>query len=311
MRGLVWMRNEMVALAVGLASCQAHVAEMSPQPAGASGSVARGDFVSFYERAAARTAAGGGRERDLNRHRALARYRIECSTKVSSGNRAYFTLARTDDGRAVLFVWTDDGPVRDLQRAVRVGTYSALVDPVPPDRQPGSLDWGWIYDRNGDGWVDYFTYLDGANPVMTDDIAHLVPRKPGVKPGDPVKIAGLEELELVMDKVELVFTHHADDDFDGRSDAVVAALRHPENPIWFYGSGVLRSRELTQVVDEDWRFVSDIRVKAGAVPRQNGQLQISFFRPGERALEVSSRYLAAINDGIRACRIPSGTLPRE
>lgn len=284
------MRKEILALALGLVWCRVFAAEMPPE--GAEGKPARGDFVSFHERAAALTPAGGGRAPDL------ARYEIRCSLEMPS--RAYFTLARTTDGRAALFAWTDHGPVRALEKVISFGG------------EPGrTLSWGWLYDRNGDGWVDYFTLADGAMPVISEKIAHLVPRKPGVKRGDPLKIESTQELALLLDNVQLVFTHHADDNFDGRSDAVVAALWHPENPAWIYRYGVLRSRAFTPVIDEDWSFVSHIGTKAGSVPRENGQFQVSFFREGARALETSSQLLAAINDGIRACRIPKGELPRE
>jgi hypothetical protein len=153
--------------------------------------------------------------------------------------------------------------------------------------------------------------VDGAVPVASDDTTHLVPRKPGVKLGDPIKIESREELDLITRNMQLVFTHHADDDFDGHSDAVVTSIHHPANPFWFYRYGVLRSRAFTQVIDEDWSFVSQIGNKVGTVPRENGDFRVSFFWPGERALEVSSKLLGAINDGIRACRIPKGELPRE
>lgn len=284
------MRRGILALALGLTSGQVLAAEMPPKPAGADGKPARGDFVSFHERAAALTPAGGGRAPDL------ARYGIGCSLEMPSGG--YFTLARTDDGRAALFVWTDRGPVRALEKVISFG-----------DQPEKSLSWGWLYDRNGDGSVDYFTLADGAMPVISEEIAHLVPRRPGVKRGDPIKIESAEELRLLISNVQLVFTHHADDDFDGRSDAVVAALWYPENPAWIYRYGVLRSRAFTQAIDESWSFVSHIGTKAGSVPGEDGDFQVSFFREGARALETSSRLLAAINDGIRACRIPKGDLP--
>ncbi len=108
----------------------------------------------------------------------------------------------------------------------------------------------------------------------------------------------------------LVFTHHADDNFDGMSDGVVAALWDPENPIWMHGNGVLRSRTFTQAIDEDWRFVSDIGARAGPVPRSPQGFEVSFFGEG-RPLETSTKMLDIIHKGIRACRIPKGALPRE
>lgn len=286
------MRKTILALALGLASSRGLADEMPPKPARADGKPAQGDLVSFHDRAAALTPAGGGEAPDL------ARYRIGCSLEMPSGG--YFTLARTEDGRAALFVSTERGPVSALEKVVSFGG------------EPGkSLSWGWLWDRNGDGRVDYFTFVDGAMPVASEKIAHLVPKKPGAKRGGPLKVESVEELQLLMGSVQLVFTHHADDNFDGRSDAVVAALWHPDNPVWIHGYGVLRSRAFTDAIDEDWSFVSRIGTRAGPVPRENGAFQVSFFSDGARALETSSKLLAAINDGVRACRIPRGELPRE
>lgn len=265
--------------------------DMPAKPAGAEGNVPSGDFVSFYSRVAALTASPPD----------LTRYGIECSVPVgekTSGD--YFTLARPEDGRSALFVFTEGtGPVTDLEKVISFGG------------QPGrSLSWGFLYDRNGDGWVDYFAFLDGAQPVKTDEIAGLIPKKPGAKRGEPIKIESKEELRLIIKHSRLVFTHHADDNFDGKSDGVIAALWDPENPMWIYGNGVLRSRVFSQVVDEDWRFVTDIGTRAGPVPRTPEGFEVSFFS-GERPLQTSSQLLGAVNRVIRACRIPKGALPRE
>lgn len=264
--------------------------DMPAKPAGADSNVPPGDFVSFYPCAAALTIS------PIN----LDLYRIECS--VSSGEKpheGYFTLARTDDGKTALFVITEKGPVTNLAKVISFGGQ--------PDR---SLDWGFLFDRNSDGWVDYFVYLDGALPVKTEAIAGLIPKKTGAKHGDPIRIESKEELKLIIMNTRLVFTHHADDNFDGKSDGVVEALWDLENPLWRYGNGVMRSRAFTQMVDEDWRFITDIGTRAGAIPRTPQGFDVSFFRD-QRPLETSTKLLDIINEGIRACRIPKGALPRN
>ena len=264
--------------------------EMPAKPAGVDSIVPPGDFLSFYPHAAALTIS------PVN----LDLYRIECS--VTSGEKTdegHFTLARTDDGKAALFVFTEKGPVTNLAKVISFGGQ--------PDR---SLDWGFLNDRNSDGWIDYFVYLDGAMPVKTAAIAGLIPKKPGAKRGDRVKIESKDELELIIRNTRLVFTHHADDNFDGKSDGVVAALWDIENPIWMYGNGVMRSRAFTQEVDEDWRFITDIGTRAGTIARTPEGFAVSSLR-GQRPLETSTKLLEAINKGIRACRLPKGALPRN
>jgi hypothetical protein len=117
--------------------------EILPEPAGASGDVAPGNLVTFFPKATVLTASPPD----------LSLYEIECSEWVGSYNAgSYFTLAYSEDEDSAFFIFTDRrGPVADLEKVVSFGGQ--------PER---SLSWGFLYDRNGDGWVDYFSLLDGA-----------------------------------------------------------------------------------------------------------------------------------------------------
>lgn len=260
------------------------VEEMPQKPAGISSTNLVGDILSFYPGVATLMSSQEKIEKNM----------IECSKSLGLF-RGYFTLARPEDSSVVFFVFTDKGPITDLKQ-------------VFPE--PGSLDWGYIYDRNGDGWVDYFTYLDNALPVKTKEIAHLIPSRPELKHGDRVAMENFEEIELIIRNSQLVFTHNADDNFDGKTDGVVAAIWDSENPMWLYGNALLRSRSYTQKIDEDWSFFSDIKKPVGAVPKLSGKYNISFYMGGN-PLEMSSDLLKSINKGVRKCRLPKGILPKE
>lgn len=264
--------------------------EMPLMPARAGPTTQPGDLVSFYATAVRLTTSPPN----------LKSYGIECSVPIESRDgKACFTMAMTGDRRSAFFLFTEKTvPVRDLGKAVSFGGQ--------PDR---SLTWGFLYDRNGDGWVDYFTLLDGAQPVKTAEIAERIPKKPGAGRDRSIKIESFEEIQLMMKHTRLLFTHNADDNFDGKSDGVVAPLWDPDNPVWIDGSGVMRSVSFTQEVDEDWRFYDDIAVRSGSVPRNQGRFEVSFFQGPP--LEISSRILDSINKGVRACRIPMGTLPKD
>lgn len=261
------------------------VDEMPKKPAGINTTSQVGDMLSFYPRVATLMSSQEKIDTKI----------IECSKSLGLF-RGYFTLARPEDNRAVFFVFTDKGPITDLNQ-------------VFPE--PGSLDWGYIYDRNGDGWVDYFTYLDNALPVKTEEILDLIPDKSGYKPDEGIPIDSKKELMLIVKHSQLVFTHNADDNFDGKTDGVVAAVWDSQNPIWIYGNAVLRSRAYTQEIDDDWRFFSDIKTRAESVPRTSkGNYNISFYM-GSNPLEMSSEIMKSINKGIRKCRLPKGILPKE
>ena len=256
------------------------VDEMPKKPAGIDATNQAGEILSFYPRVATLMSSQDKIDTKV----------IECSKSLGLF-KGYFTLARPEDNRAVLFLFTDKGPITNI-------------------KQVDNLDWGYIYDRNGDGWVDYFTYLDNALPVKTKEIAHLIPSNPGLKHGESMPINSQEELMLIIKHSQLVFTHNADDNYDGKTDGVVAATWDSENPMWIYGNALLRSRSYTQKVDEGWKFFSDIQNPSGAVPQLSGEYNISFYMAGN-PLEMSSDLLKSINKGIRKCRLPKGILPKE
>jgi hypothetical protein len=256
---------------------------MPAAPAGATATVAPGDFLSFYPKAVAQTPSPAD----------LSRYGIECTVPIEEG---YFTLARTMDGRSALIAFTRR-PVTDLSEALSFG------------RPTKSLDWGLVYDRNGDGWVDYVVYLDGALFVENESVAGRIPKRPGAKSINLKEMAP-GELQIMLENTRLVFIHHADDNFDGKSDAIVGVLWDPERPAWIYRRAVLRSHAFTQEIDEDWTFVTDITARTGSVPRTQEGYVVEGIK-GPHHLENSTNLLNLINTGIRHCRIPKGALPRE
>lgn len=261
--------------------------DMAPTPAGATAASPPANFVSFYPKAEARVSSPPE----------LSRYGIECTERLDSIiGSGYFTLARTQEGTSTLIAFTQN-PVRDLSEALSFG-------------RPGrSLDWGFVYDRNADGWADYVVFLDGAMPVETEEIVGAIPKRSGAK---AIKLSEMVpgELELMMKNTRLIFIHHVDDNFDGKADAIVGVLWDPERPVWIYRRAVLRSNAFTQEVDEEWTFVTSIIDKVGSVPKAEDQYRIEGVK-GPRHLENSTKLLNAINAGIRRCRIPKGALPRE
>lgn len=287
-------------LAIGALSCaQAPVRrlpvadEMPPAPVA---TLPAGDLLSFYPRAPSFAPAPE-----------LERYGIECSVPIQGG---WFTLAVRDDGREALFVLTAK-PVTSLARTVSFGG------------EPGkTLDWGFVYDRNGDGWADYVALLDGAMPVGTPELLAAVPKRPMpavTAEGGSYRLTR-EEAQLQLASVRLAFVHYVDDDFDGKTDALVSSLQDPDHWGWLYRRAVLRSRDHSQAVDEEWTFVHHIAAREGPIPRApDGSFVWLGGIGGEASLELSrgkrldrlSWAFELVNAGLRGCRIPSGALPRE
>jgi len=92
---------------------------------------------------------------------------------------------------------------------------------VPPGGAPrgATRDWGYVFDRNYDGMVDYLAFLDGVNPVVPDGWK-------GELPNLTRPFSGEEFKEIVLPNTRPVFWHVGDDNFDGEHDAVAASFRN-------------------------------------------------------------------------------------
>jgi hypothetical protein len=118
-------------------------------------------------------------------------------------------------------------------------------------------DWAYVYDRNADGHADYLAYLVGPLPVMPDSF-----------PADlPVEAAGMSyaQLDYLLDHQRYVFTHVADEDFNGTVDAIVLYCRAPDRAwvkdfaaILSFGGGA---------PDTAWTFRDAIATPTGSLRR--------------------------------------------
>ncbi len=273
------------------------VDEMPAAPERASETVPAGDLVSFYPRAPSALASGPD----------LERFGIECSVPITMRDgKGFFTLALRDDRREALFAFTPE-PVTDLGKTLSVS----------PGSSGKSMDWGFVYDRNGDGWADYIAFLFGPMPVGTPEILAQVPARPApqLRPeGGATYRITREEYALQVASTRLVFNHFADDGFDGKADAIVSALMDPDRWGWIHRRAVVRSRAHSLVVDEDWVFVQDIAAREGPVPRGPDGRFVALEGLGstrEDHLAEFTQFFEYVNAGLRGCRIPRGALPRD
>ncbi len=133
--------------------------------------------------------------------------------------------ARIDDAH-VSFIGTDPDEILIVALTGRrfSNPEKNLLFRVPPGGPPrgGTRDWGYIFDRNYDGRVDYLVFLDGVNAVVPDDWE-------GELPNLTQRFTGRELREIVLPNSRPVFWHMGDDNFDGEHDAVAASFRNLDN----------------------------------------------------------------------------------
>jgi hypothetical protein len=223
---------------------------------------------------------------------------------------------RTTDS-LVLSIWAAKGGTarlavftpRPITKLAKVVSLQVLYTAPPrgsgamsvPTARPGpdaSLDWAYVFDRNGDGAIDYIASLVAARPVEGESFPADYPT--GTQP------IGFKEYELFIRSGRLVFTHYADDNFDGTVDAIVAPLPDPDRPAWVRAYGVLRSSHFDGAVDDEWAFAQDIAARSGDVPRVGTGYEMVDAEPprvleGSEWLAKGTALLGRINEAVRTC----------
>ncbi len=208
-------------------------------------------------------------------------------------------------GPARLAVFTPS-PIAKLAKVVSLQVlYTARprgrgAMPVPTAR-PGpdaSLDWAYVFDRNGDGAIDYIASFVAARPVEGESFPADYPKG--------TQSIGFKEYELFIRSAHLVFIHYADDNVDGRVDAVVAPLPDVDRPAWVSSYGVLRSSHFDGTVDDEWAFAQDIARRSGDVPRVGAGYETVDAEPprvleGGEWLAKGTALLGRINEAVRTC----------
>jgi hypothetical protein len=105
--------------------------------------------------------------------------------------------------------------------------------------------WGYIFDRNGDGKIDYLALLGGAAAFKTADFPEDYPRRNGY--------FSPKQLEYFVEHCRLIFNHWADDNDDGLIDAVVH-VDIDSTRDWVDRHLLVRSKAFNRSFDDAWGF---------------------------------------------------------
>lgn len=280
----------------------------------------RGDITQFRRQANMRT----------ENHPPNESLRILCRAKV---DRTHVTFI-TADRKTVLLVTLTPIPLVDptkdlgidMEHAIRFGMPRLRPGrPTPPgpmtieflditdtDRKTATMDWAYVYDRNGDDFVDYFTHVSGIMPTLPD------PRPDGIPPmnvGPVVRESSIssDQIMFIADHMQLQFAHAADDDFDGRADGFVIGTQELKSG-WVDGQVVIRSTRFNDdydacVYEPGMTGIAPATCRFGAGGyRVPGRFFTGFNRvpPGPEI-----RFLARINAAARKCGLTARHFRRE
>jgi hypothetical protein len=197
-------------------------------------------------------------------------------------------------------------------------TLDSLADPVRDvsptvgfDKSRPTLGkvstWGYPFDRNRDGKIDYFALVGGAAPFEDEDFPENYPRQ-----GEATMV---HHVELFVAKCKIVFNHWADDNFDGRIDGVVQADMDPERN-WVYRQILARSLKFDGRFDDVRAFRTDTSSFNDSVSFTPERVN---YRPigmtagsiGKKEMDDKSAVMGLMNQAIEACgkgsfRLPNG-----
>ena len=212
----------------------------------------------------------------------LAKWSVACTRP--DGKRGFVSLLADEGGRVVMAAYSENEPVN----------VPRLFD---PRRNGATRDWAWVFDRAGRGRIDYFAFHMGDQPVKPGNFREDFPKGRG--------LSRKEDVDYLFANVRTVFYHGADDNGDGRVDTTVYPVVDPERPAWIEGFAVLQSSRFNDVIDTDWLFLDDIRVRRGPVPRNAKGLRVRLDpedgMPPDRILPAWSDMLADFNRTVDQC----------
>ncbi len=220
-------------------------------------SFAQEDIISFYPKAYAKT-QNPPEEKKLM---VIAEQKMEDK---------YVTFLGVEKGKVLLAAITNEQlkKVKDKIRlkvrfeekyfGVELGYYASTFF----EMRRVSLDtnymsnWGYVFDRNNDGKIDYIAYFVGIYPVKRKDF-------PSDFPKDLKSLGRSEQQEYVetfKKSCQLIFVQSADDNFDGEADAVVIERMDTERD-WVDSWMILEDVDLDEKIDSCWFFRDSVGVK--------------------------------------------------
>ena len=159
--------------------------------------------------------------------------KILCQVQLRA-DQGYATVLSVKDNKVFIIAFSPHQLERPWSTITLRGVFVPTGESHPTDE--GTMDWAYVFDRNGDGKIDLFSYLVG--PLW------MIPSADGDHDQLPVVKDGvlIDFFEENRDKLRNGYWHVADDNFDGTPDVIVA--RTIDSRGWADGWVIVRDTDL-------------------------------------------------------------------
>jgi hypothetical protein len=163
---------------------------------------------------------------------------VLCKKKISERHITFVGVRGLD---SVLLVAVTLEPIANVKKDISLTVQFQGINP-----KPGKVEtWGYVYDRNHDGKIDYLSLLSGAAPFWADDMPDYFPER-GMS-------MDMDQMELFVSHADLVFNHWSDDNYDGKLDGVIHVDMFEERD-WVKRRLMVRSSKFNDEYDDITAF---------------------------------------------------------
>ncbi|MBI1805775.1 MAG: hypothetical protein HYR76_01835 [Ignavibacteria bacterium] len=167
---------------------------------------------------------------------------IICQKKIG---KHYVTFIGRKDEKKIFIAAVTLKPVKDIKKEISL---TVNFDGVKPNVGKVST-WGYVFDRNNDGKIDYMALIGGAGAFEGKNFPDEYPVRD--------QHLDMQQLELFVSHCKLIFNHWADDNFDDTLDAMVHIDIDPVRD-WVKRKMVIRSTKFDGKFDDVWAFIDKI-----------------------------------------------------
>lgn len=217
----------------------------------------------------------------------------------------YITFIGLNNERALVAAITS-ARLHNASQDILLSPIYEMVGVVPnprasdPRSDTATMDWAYIFDRNGDGRIDYLAYLESALPVLPEDYEGEIP---DVSDETLTK----HELQLLLRSTKMVFWHMQDANFDGEHDVFFVPMTNDKlGGIWIDSWLLAQDQDFDGTYDQCSYFVRSLRGESADCVSDDAKYRVpgrSFAGLEEVPLPASVDLFARINESAAYCAL--------